>query len=50
MTFWIWLVIACCLAVYATVTLVRTIRAGRPVLAGFKDWLVNLIDIFSGGG
>ncbi|MBI4738596.1 hypothetical protein HY772_03395 [Candidatus Woesearchaeota archaeon] len=50
MDFWVWLAIAFCFLVYVTVLFVKVLRRKESIGKSLKDWIVNIIDILSGGG
>jgi hypothetical protein len=51
MDFWVWLIIAACFFIYVTVLFVKSLKKKeQSVWKTIKRWLVNIIDIFSGGG
>lgn len=50
MNFWLWLIIALCFVVYVTILTIKSVRKGSPFLTAIKKWIVNVIDILSGGG
>ena len=51
MDFWIWSIIAVCFLIYVSVVFVKSVRRRElSVWEGIKKWMVNVIDIFSGGG
>jgi len=50
MGFWIWLIIAFCFIVYVTMLFIKALKKRKPIGKSIKDWIVNIIDILSGGG
>ncbi len=49
MWFWIWLIIALCFIVYVTILFIKAVKSKKPIGKSIKDWIVNIIDILSGG-
>jgi hypothetical protein len=49
-SFLIWVVIAACFFIYATVIFIKALKKKEPFLKGLKHWIVNIIDTLSGGG
>jgi hypothetical protein len=50
MTFWVWVTIAFCFLIYVTVLFIRSLRTREPFWKNLKRWIVNVIDVLSGGG
>jgi len=49
MDFWIWVIIALCFVVYVTILFTRAVRGGKPFWKSIKEWIINVIEILSGG-
>jgi len=45
----IWLIIALCFFVYVTVLWIKSLKRKEPFWRSIKRWIVNVIDVFSGG-
>jgi hypothetical protein len=50
MSFWVWFLIALCFFVYVTILFIKKAKQKEQSLwKTVKEWLINIVDVFSGG-